>query len=197
MRRAGETRCPGPRGAEIMAATCEGKPIVDRCEGCAYEYAELPVAQVPERLRLLAVDVSGRLRSTPDAVLRRRPAPEVWSPLEYACHLRDVLAMQRERVLHAQQVDEPDFPPMDRESRVVDDRYNEQSPGVVAQALTRAAELLAETLGGLDESGWRRTGVYHWPERQPRSIEWVGRHTVHELLHHRGDIDSGIDAAAH
>ena len=168
---------------------------MDSCDSCRYVYADLPVADVPNRLRALADDVSARLAGSPDALLRHRPAPEVWSPLEYACHLRDVLAMQQYRVRHAQTVDEPEFTPMDRETRVIEDRYNEQVPKDVAVAVVSAAASLASTLDGLDESGWRRTGVYQWPTREVRTMEWVGRHTVHELLHHLRDIDTAIGGA--
>lgn len=52
-----------------------------------------------------ATDVAGRLldaTSRWDVVLRRdgirqRPATDVWSPLEYACHVRDVFVLYLER----------------------------------------------------------------------------------------------------
>lgn len=167
---------------------------MDSCDSCRYVYAELAVNDVPERLRALADDVSVRLHAEIGSVLPRRPQPEVWSALEYACHLRDVLAMQRERVVLAQTVDEPEYVPMDREALVITARYNEQDPVTVAEQLCSAAWSLAEAFEALDQSGWRRTGVYQWPTREARTMEWVGRHTVHELLHHIRDIDAGLHA---
>jgi hypothetical protein len=29
--------------------------------------------------------------------------------------------------------------------------------------------------------------VYNWPELAVRSVEWIGRHTTHELAHHPFD----------
>src|SRR4026208_608781 len=50
--------------------------------------------------------------------LRTRRRPDQWSPLEYGCHVRDVLLVQRERVLMARVVDTPSFDPMNRDQRV-------------------------------------------------------------------------------
>ncbi|MDQ3639939.1 MAG: DinB family protein [Actinomycetota bacterium] len=126
--------------------------------------------------------------------LRARPRPNVWSPLEYACHVRDVLKMQKERIQLALVEDEPAFAPMRREERVIEDRYNEQDPAEVAKELNDAASALAQTLETLDEEGWQRRGIYHWPTTQVRSVEWIGRHTLHEGRHHLWDIDRLLGA---
>jgi len=52
--------------------------------------------------------------------------------LEYACHVRDVLRFQRERVALAQAEDRPRFASMRRDERAVAERYNDQDPAVVA-----------------------------------------------------------------
>ena len=97
--------------------------------------------------------------------------------------------MQTERVELAQREVDPVFVPMGRDERVVDDRYNEQDPrGRRRASCSRAAETLASLLEGLDDAGWRRTGVYNYPEPALRTVEWIAIHTNHELLHHRGDI---------
>ena len=35
---------------------------------------------------------------------------------------------------------------------------------------------------------WQRTGIYSYPTREVRTIEWIGRHTAHEGEHHLIDI---------
>lgn len=130
-----------------------------------------------------------------DALVRARPEPEVWSALEYACHVRDVLAVQRERILLAQAEDTPTFVPMGRDQRVVDDRYNEQDPGAVVDALAGLAEALAATLTTLDEAGWERTGIYNYPSTAERTMGWVARQTLHEGRHHLLDIGRSLRAA--
>ena len=78
---------------------------------------------------------------------------------------------------------------MGREERILEDRYNEQDPVEVAKELTDAASALARLLETLDEDGWQRTGIYNWPTTQSRTVEWIGRHTLHEGRHHLWDID--------
>ena len=34
-----------------------------------------------------------------------------------------------------------------------------------------------------------RTGVYHWPTTEVRTVDWIARHTVHESVHHFSDIE--------
>lgn len=127
-------------------------------------------------------------------VLRARPTPEQWSPLEYACHARDIALMQRDRLYVALVEDEPSFKPMYREQRVVFDRYNAQAPAAVAEQVKMAADLLANALAGLDDAQWSRLLVYGFPYPARRDVEWMAHHTLHELIHHLGDIDGTVGA---
>src|SRR5690606_39586673 len=121
-----------------------------------------------------------------------RPSPEVWSPLEYAAHVRDVLEVQRERVMVALLHDAPTFEPMGRDERVVAWRYNEQDPAVVAAELRRNARELGAVLDTLDATGWARIGIYTWPEPAERDVTWIGRHTIHEMAHHLLDVNRAL-----
>jgi S-DNA-T family DNA segregation ATPase FtsK/SpoIIIE len=158
------------------------------CDECGYDYDELTRAEIAPALRADAAALRRSFERLPDSRLRARPQPDVWSPLEYACHVRDVLEVQRERVLRVQVEDNPVFVPMGRDERAVDRRYNAQDPSVVARELGDAAESLAATLEMLAPGAWARTGVYSYPERSDRSVEWIGRHTVHEIRHHHQDL---------
>lgn len=138
-------------------------------------------------MRSLGPRFGALLEASADA-LRAHPRAGSWSGLEYGCHMRDVLRVQRERVALALADDEPHFASMGREERVTEERYNEQSPDVVAAELSDAAESLARDLDDLDEAGWQRTGVYNWPEPRPRTVDWIARHTIHEGEHHLMDV---------
>ena len=167
---------------------------MDRCDGCAFEYFAFPRTDIAGRLRALAADHVVRLEETaPAAYLREHPV-EGWSALEYACHVRDVLQVQTARIEQALVEDQPEFIPMGRDERPALLHYNEQPPDGVAAELTAAAEGLATQLEGLDEAGWARTGVYGWPTREVRPVDWIGRHTVHELHHHLADVDRVLGA---
>jgi hypothetical protein len=78
--------------------------------------------------------------------LRLHTRPGSWSALEYGCHVRDVLTVQRDRVLRAQAEQTPRFASMRRDERAVDDRYNEQDPRIVGAAIAVAASELMSTL---------------------------------------------------
>jgi S-DNA-T family DNA segregation ATPase FtsK/SpoIIIE len=103
--------------------------------------------------------------------------------------MRDVLRVQRERVQLALSEEAPTFAPMRREERVIEERYNEQQPAQVGRETTDAAESLAGALEALDEDAWTRTGIYNYPAPRVRTVEWIGRHTIHEGEHHLQDID--------
>jgi DinB superfamily len=157
------------------------------CSECGYESASLDRRAILRALTGLAAQQRQLLESVDPRLLRAHPRPRSWSALEYGCHVRDVLWFQRERVTQAQAEDVPSFASMRRDERAVEERYNDQDPVAVARQLAAAAHDFAATLGALDDVGWLRTGVYPWPVRAVRTVEWIGRRTVHELAHHLFD----------
>ena len=161
--------------------------LAGTCAECGFVY-DLDRAEIVRRLEADAEAFVARLQELDDAAVRRRPAPDVWSPLEYACHLRDVLAVQHGRVELIQREEAPSLTPMRRDERAVEESYNEQSPAAVARELAAAARSLATQLSRLDDAGWTRTAMYNYPSPQLRTVEWIGAHTVHELQHHCRDI---------
>ena len=69
-----------------------------------------------------------------DTAVRTRPAPDVWSPLEYACHVRDVLRVQRGASRASTRTrTSPRSRRCGATSASCEDRYNEQDPRQVAQ----------------------------------------------------------------
>jgi hypothetical protein len=161
--------------------------LADACATCGFSY-DIDRVSALAWLPSDAGAFVARFRAFDDATARQRPAPDTWSPLEYACHVRDVLIVQLDRMQLAAVEHEPEFVPMRRDERVVEQRYNEQDPAVVAREIEEAAEALRAYLAALDDAGWSRAGVYNYPEPQLRTVEWITIHTVHELLHHRIDI---------
>lgn len=167
---------------------------MDRCDACGFVYADLELDDIPTTLRAYPPRYEAVLRGARDRGLeRRRPRPGTWSALEYTCHLRDMLRVQRERLELALGREQPTFTPMGRDQRAVDDRYNEQDVTAVLDELEAAAAELASFLERLDAAGWRRTCVYTWPETAVRDLAWVARHTVHEAVHHLDDVTRGLD----
>jgi S-DNA-T family DNA segregation ATPase FtsK/SpoIIIE len=159
------------------------------CEECGFVYDDVPVDRIGSSLRERAAGFVDALGAVDD--VHARPAADVWSPLEYACHVRDVLRIQLGRVARALVEDTPSFEPMQRDERPARYRYDAQLPEVVALEVSNAAGALADVFDALDDGHLARTVTYNWPERTVRPLRWVGRHTVHELVHHRMDLQRG------
>lgn len=121
--------------------------------------------------------------------LRLRPTPDRWSPLEYACHVRDVLLVQRERVLKSLRGYGDEALPMGCDERVVHDGYNEQQPSNVALQVEQAALLFVDLVQRLRPSEWDMEVEYLFPEPSPRTLRWVAVQTAHEVVHHLHDIN--------
>jgi hypothetical protein len=161
--------------------------MTNQCEECGFTYNLAQASAVPVDIRERVAEVVAILRYR-DVDLRTRRRPNVWSPLEYGCHLRDVLLVQRERVLAARRVDRPDCLSMGRNERVEHDGYAKQEPEDVARQLADVAQLFGNVLAQLGADDWDRAVVYHYPETHERSLRWVAVHTLHEAHHHLLDI---------
>ncbi len=160
---------------------------MDTCDECGFTYGLLPHHELPDAIERGAADFATVLAPN-ESVVRRRREPEEWSPLEYACHVRDVLFMQRDRLFVALVEEEPSFKPMYREERVALDGYNTQSSTEVSQQLTMASAMFTSLLRTLTEEQWHRSLIYGFPDPSRRDVTWVGHHTLHELIHHRQDV---------
>lgn len=166
--------------------------MTEECAQCGFVYDLSKVATAVEAINERVGAAAAVLRDR-DVDVRSRRHPEVWSPLEYGCHLRDVLLVQRERVLAALRTDRPDCAPMGRDERVVHDGYAQQEPVDVARQLADAAQMFGNALARLSDDDWNRTLLYHFPETSERSLRWVAMHTLHEAQHHVRDITHQID----
>jgi DinB superfamily len=158
------------------------------CPECQFTYGALARPDLIAALERSGPDVAAHLVGEDDA-LRGRRVPDEWSPLEYACHVRDVLLMQRDRLFVALVEDEASFKPMYRDQRVAFDRYGEQDPSKVGDQLVMAADLFAHAYAGLSEEQWTRHLMYGYPGPERHDVEWMAHHTLHEAVHHTGDID--------
>jgi hypothetical protein len=159
---------------------------LDRCGECAFVYDGAVLSQLDALLTGVSEDFAALLDAD-GGQLRRRPNPDTWSALEYACHVRDVLLAQRERLYLALVEDEPSFAPIYRDHRVVLARYNDHDPDDVTRELSIAAQLFAGAFTTLDASQRSRTCIYNYPEPTVRTVDWLALHTLHECRHHLTD----------
>jgi hypothetical protein len=158
----------------------------ERCDDCGFVYDERRAGEARGEIASTVAGLVALLNDDPLPASRRHR--DTWSPLEYACHVRDVLLVQRERVLTARRRDLPSFEPMGREERVAHDGYAEQAAEDVARQLGDAALMFANVLDRLGPADWMRTVVYNYPAPQERSLAWVAVHSLHEAVHHTADV---------
>jgi 8-oxo-dGTP pyrophosphatase MutT (NUDIX family) len=175
---------------ELALAWAKGPDFAQDCDECGFVYDETDATGAAGAIRAGVAALADLLRTTPAAEAHRRPAPDVWSMVEYGCHVRDVLLVQRERVLLARHATDgpPELAAMLRDERVASEGYNDLDGDDVARQLTDAASLFANVLDRLDEDAWDRTLVYRFPVVWERTLRWVAVHTVHEVQHHLHDV---------
>jgi hypothetical protein len=170
---------------------------VTTCDSCGFVYEDVAVGAVAgivrgfgPRYREVLLDTAGPEGTRDERAARTRPSPTTWSALEYACHVRDVLLVQRDRAVAALVHVRPSFPPMHRDERVELAHYDSQGLETVADQIEMAADLFALVFDDLNQEQLRRSLVYNFPEPTERDLAWLGRHTVHEGEHHLVDIRS-------
>lgn len=126
-----------------------------------------------------------------DALVRARPAPGVWSALEYAAHVRDVFDWYDGWVRRSLVEDRPVAAGPGADEAAEAGAYNELEPSMVADALAANAERLAATLDAVPEEAVDRVYVRNGHERTVLS---TARRAVHEGSHHLLDIGRGLRA---
>ena len=125
--------------------------------------------------------------------LAERPVPDKWSPLEYACHVRDVFRLYDYRLALMLTEDDPLYPNWDQDETAVRERYAEQVPAQVAVQLSEAAESLADRFAKVGGEQWHRTG--RRSDGAAFTVETFGRYFVHDPVHHLYDV-TGVPHSA-
>jgi hypothetical protein len=161
---------------------------VTQCPECSFVYEDIPTEEVSGRIKDLGWRYREALTGVDPELAARRPDPQTWSAAEYACHVRDVLLIQRERVVLARVETKPGFARMYRDERVPICRYGSDPLEVVLDQLAMAAEMCATVFRDLDEAAWSRLMIYNFPNPTDRDVAWLGRHTIHEGEHHLADV---------
>jgi SAM-dependent methyltransferase len=161
----------------------------ERCPDCGFEATSVATDDLP---RLLRDTVPGWEAALASEDARVRPADNVWSPLEYACHVRDVHVLFDRRLRLMLTEDDPLFANWDQDETAVADDYASQDPAAVLPALVAATEAVAATYAGIAGDQWDRPG-----RRSEGSVftpASLGRYHLHDIVHHLHDV--GFDARA-
>ena len=160
--------------------------VLDRpCDECGFDAWAFEREKLPELLR---ENAAGWSRPLADPDVAVRPAPHIWSPLEYACHVRDVHRLFEERVALMLTQDDPPFANWDQDATAVEQAYGDQDPAVVARELADAAESAAARYASVSADQWDRSG--RRSNGSMFTIETLGRYHLHDVAHHLHDVRS-------
>jgi hypothetical protein len=116
----------------------------------------------------------------------RRPAPDTWSPVEYACHVRDVCEVFAERLQLMLTEDDPSFANWDQDATAIEKRYWAQRPAQVATELARSAAPIAAAFAAVGEDQWDRPG--RRSNGSVFTVDTLARYFLHDLAHHVWDV---------
>lgn len=160
------------------------------CGECSFDW-EGPVDGV---LRTLASFPDGyrtrlaRFRDAPDAgVIRRRPSPEVWSALEYAVHMRDVIDFYADRIDRVLDEERPHLTGADFSTMPERLGYLDEDPHAVVDEIARSSVAVEELLRSLSSDQWARVGI--GSDGGERTLLDLARRLAHDGQHHMLDLD--------
>jgi len=171
------------------------------CEECGFDARAMSDAELVTAIASFARRFRAPLsRFLPGedgaAVVRHRPAPEVWSALEYAGHTRDVLAFYRDRVERVLAEERPTFVFVERVTppeRVA--TYHDEDQAQVAEQLAAEATALADLLDSLAPEQWRRVGLASEGSGAERTIRSLAERATHDPHHHLLDVGRSLRSA--
>lgn len=118
-----------------------------------------------------------------------RPAPHVWSPTEYACHVRDVHRIFAGRLEQMLTHDDPVFANWDQDETAVEDRYDLQDPVEVSRELDEATADVVARYAGVTGDQWARPG--RRSNGSTFTVETLGLYHLHDVIHHLHDVGRG------
>lgn len=159
------------------------------CPECGFDTRHVTPQDLPDLLRANTAAWQAVL-SRPDA--RARPSPGVWSPSEYACHVRDVFSIFTQRLHLMLTEDDPLFENWDQDATALEHDYRSREPAEVAGELARAGVTAAAAFAAVPDDAWTRTGRRSDGARF--TVETLGRYFVHDPVHHLWDVGApGVD----
>lgn len=168
------------------------------CPMCGRDTSNVPPADLAAAIADAARRWAGWLQTVTDhpggiEELCLRPEPETWSAIEYACHVRDVLALFTRRSIQTVIEDVPEYGWWDHEQEAELGNYVQQDPVSVGRDLIRNAEEYAEALLVLQGDAWLRRGTRRGTEF---TVVGLARFALHEAIHHLQDAQDGVHPEA-
>ena len=169
---------------EVPPDTKDWTWVLDRpCPECGLDAGSIHPGDLPHLLRANA-QVWLALMGDPEVAVR--PEPHVWSPLEYACHVRDVFRLFDTRLHLMLDTDGAQFANWDQDETAIADDYGAQDPAVVSDELASAADVLADSFAAVPEALHGNTGLRSDGSRF--TVTTFAQYLVHDPVHHVWDV---------
>lgn len=170
-----------------MADTKDWTWVLRRpCPECGFDASTLDRRQVATTLRAANFRLLALLD---DPLARDRPAPDVWSALEYGCHVRDVHRLFLHRLGLMLGEDDPLFANWDQDATAIESRYELTDLDELVGDLASDGERLASAFDAVRDDQWPRTG--RRSDGAVFTVETFGRYLVHDPVHHVWDVEQG------
>lgn len=159
--------------------------LSQQCPECGLTASEVAPTEIGARVRADLPRWEAVL-TRPDA--RERPSPAVWSPTEYACHVRDVYVLFAERVELMLDEDNPLFANWNQDETAIEQDYGSQDPAVVAEELVAAGDVVARVFDNVAADSWDRIG--RRSDGSTFTVATLGQYFIHDIVHHLHDVDA-------
>jgi hypothetical protein len=162
----------------------------EQCAACGFDGSEYGSKQLLDAIRDLGPQWK-RLLLAAGGDLRKRPAPPIWSALEYAAHSRDITALHVFGVEQALTIDEPKFPGIAGDDLVegAAANYASEDPEIVGLELGEQALKLADLAQTSGPTTWSR-GITFGSSRS--DVRRLLEHALHDSQHHLVDVNKGL-----
>ncbi len=155
-----------------------------QCAECGFDAGSAAAADVAQMTRDASAQWVELLTTRVDVTTR--PRPDVWSPLEYGCHVRDVYRVYAGRLRRMLNEDGSHYENWDQDTTALEDRYGEQDPVAVAAELRDEGTTIANLFESIDGEQWQRTGFRS--DGAAFTIDSISRYFIHDIVHHLHDV---------
>jgi hypothetical protein len=153
------------------------------CEECGFDESTFERADIAGLIR---DNATGWQTVLMQGDVARRRNDDMWSALEYGCHVRDVYLIADFRVAKMLDEDDPTFANWDQDETAADEDYPNQHPVRVAAELQDAALAVADRFDELTNAEWKRVGTRS--DGAKFTVESFARYVVHDVQHHDHDL---------
>ncbi len=167
---------------------------IESCATCGFDPASVSPASAPEAVRAFARRYQAPLtRFLPDddpaRVLRFRVADGEYSALDRAGHIRDSFETSTRNV---ELLQHNDGSVLEAATDVAAGEYSGLDPVALVDAISTAANRLADTLASLSSEEWEHRGHC---DGEPYPMREIAQRAVHDGGHHLLDIGKTLRAA--